>query len=439
MDIDKLMRLLSDYTYADARIEHSSDTITKISDDEVKTQHGSSFGLSVRVLASNSWGFASSNSKSADIHALLKRAYILAKLQKGNIYLPSQKQIKKKISIPFREISQEDQVAGLVDAKKNLNGNKIAGKTASCANRMIKKEFFNSEGSEIAQSINYTYVSFSAIAKDNGIIQRGHETASSIHGFDKIDCYKTAEIAKIQAEKLLTAKLPPKGRLPVILDNEMTGVFSHEAVGHACEADSILDHESILTGRLGKKIGNEFVTIFDDPTADDFGYLAYDDEGVNAKRSDLVAGGILTSYMHSRESAAKLKLPANGHARANGFDSFPIVRMSNTYFKPGASSIEDVFDIKYGIYLKGMKGGSVDIFSGGFMFKAEEAYEIKNGEKARMLRDVTLSGNILETLNHVELVAKDFSTNPGFCGKFGQDIPVSDGGPHVRVSNMMVG
>ena len=67
------------------------------------------------------------------------------------------------------------------------------------------------------------------------------------------------------------------------------------------------------------------------------------------------------------------------------YSSFPIVRMSNTYFQPGSDNIEDIFDVKHAIYVKGMKGGSVDTFSGGFMFKSEEAWEIVNGEKKNSL------------------------------------------------------
>ena len=439
MDADKIQRLLFNYGYADARIENQCETTTKISDEEVKTYSGSSFGISVRVLANNSWGFASSNSATADVSLLLKHAERLAMLQKGNISLNEQKMVKKSVKTNYVETPQELQISQLNDAKKNLDGNNITNKTVSSSDRVLKKEFYNSECSEIIQEINHTYISYAAIAKDGDLIQRGSERASSIHGFDKIDPYKLATIAREKAELLLKAKLPPKGRFTVVLDNEMTGVFSHEAVGHACEADSIIDRESILAGKLEKKIGNELVTITDDPAADDFGHYVYDDEGIAAGKAELVTGGILTSYMHSRESSAKLKLKLNGHARAESFDSFPIVRMSNTYFQPGAASIDDTFDVKYGIYLKGMKGGSVDIFSGGFMFKAEEAYEIKNGEKTQIFRDVTLSGNILETLKNVQLVAKDFSTNPGFCGKFSQSAPVSDGGPHIRVGNMMVG
>ncbi|MDD5337673.1 MAG: metallopeptidase TldD-related protein, partial [Candidatus ainarchaeum sp.] len=154
----------------------------------------------------------------------------------------------------------------------------------------------------------------------------------------------------------------------------------------------------------------------------------------------------LKNYLHSRESAYALgtgsrknETKSNGHARAESHEFTPIVRMSNTLFQKGSSSESEVFDVRQGIYVIGMKGGSVDMFSGNFMFAAKEAYLIRNGSKEKMLRDVTVSGHILETLEKVERVGKDFGTSPGFCGKMAQSVPVSDGGPHVLVSEMKVG
>ena len=73
--------------------------------------------------------------------------------------------------------------------------------------------------------------------------------------------------------------------------------------------------------------------------------------------------------------------------------------MSNTYLAPGDMSFEELLeDIKDGIYLKGSRGGQVDTGKGNFQFNATEAYKIENGELKDHYRDVSLSGNILETL-----------------------------------------
>ncbi|MEW6749194.1 MAG: TldD/PmbA family protein [Candidatus Micrarchaeota archaeon] len=431
-------RLLSGYDYAELRLGRGHESQISIKDGEVKNVSGSAEGVSVRVLINGSWGFASS-SRLAGIPGLIKKAERLAKLESGRIRVGEVREAKKTIREDAVPADPEEQVKTLLEAANAMEHAEVISRMVSCSDGMVEREFFDSHGSHIIQRTASTYLSCSCVARSGDLIQRGSHRGWSKSGFMDMDIMPIAKEARDKALRLLKAGPPPKGRFTVVLDPEMTGVFSHEAVGHACEADAVVDKESILTDRMGKKIGDERVTIIDDPAADDFGRYAFDDEGVEGKPVKLVDKGILSGYLNSRETAAALGMEPNGHARSDGYDSVPVVRMGNTYFQRGSSSVDDVFDVKQGIYLKGMKGGSVDIFSGGFMFKAEEAYEIVKGEKGKIMRDVTITGNILETLLNVESVGNDFGTSPGICGKAGQQVPVSDGGPHIRVKNVAIG
>jgi len=430
--------IFSKYPYADIRIEQGTEDIIKISNKEVKTFSGDFYGISARVLVSGSWGFASSNKK-CDPSELLRKAEKLARLKKGKIKLKRAKPVKKKIKSLGKISSIEHKIVEMKESRDLMKGKNIRSMMVSSVENDSSSEFYSSEGAEIIQDTTSCYFSCSAIAKKGDNMQKSVETAGSLYGFRKINTQKMAETARKKAQRLLIASLPPKGRFTVVLDPEMTGVFTHEVVGHASEGDSIIERESILSHKLGKRIGNPLVNIVDDPTYVDFGHYIYDDEGIKAKKVHLIKKGKLVNYLNSSETAQRLKHELNGHCRAASYDSFPIVRMSNTFFLPGKSSLSDVFDVKDGIYVKGMRGGSVDPFSGNFMFKAGEAFLIKNGEKRKSLRDVSISGNILKILKNIESVGKDFETSPGFCSKMGQDIGVSDGGPHVRIKDVLVG
>ncbi|HSB46673.1 MAG TPA: TldD/PmbA family protein [Candidatus Bilamarchaeum sp.] len=430
-------RVLSKYKYAELRREQRRDSIIQMKDEEVRNSEGSASGMSVRVLEEGSWGFASG--KEGDAEALLERAQRLARLSKGRISPKIPEAASHEVIEKTEPADSADKIRALIEASKEMKAAGISSRSISCTDSVTRKEFYNSLGAVIIQESGYTYLSCSAVARSGDNIQRGAERAWSRSGFGRIDLMKTAQEAREKALRLLTASAPPRGRFTVVLDPEMTGVFSHEAVGHACEADSVVERESVLADKLGKRIGNELVSIADDPAAMDFGHYTYDDEGVEAKRALLVEKGVLRGYMNSMETAGELGAELNGHARAEDYSAVPIVRMSNTYFQKGESAVDEVFAVQSGVYLKGMKGGSVDIFSGGFMFKAEEAYEIVKGEKGRLMRDVTITGNILQTLLEVECVGNDFGTSPGICGKFSQEAPVSDGGPHIRVRNVAIG
>jgi TldD protein len=250
-----------------------------------------------------------------------------------------------------------------------------------------------------------------------------------------------AREAAMSTIRLLGARSAPSGKFTVIADPDLAGVFAHEAVGHATEADLVLSGDSILKGVMGQKIGNELVSIFDDPTIPaGFGSFPYDDEGVKARKKMLIENGVLMEFLNSRETAGKMNTEPNGSARAQSAGSSPLVRMSNTMIGNGDQSFEELIeDIDYGVYLKGTRGGQVDTAKGMFQFNAAEGYLIEKGNLISPLKDVSLSGSTLETLNNIDALANDFRLgSPGFCGK-GQLVSVCDGGPHIRIRNAVVG
>jgi len=432
-------RLLSKYDYADLRIERGTDTGISLKDKEVKVHSGKMFGISVRVLKDGAWGFASSNNANFDMKKLLKNAEKLSSVEKSTSNLSEIKPVKKNVKDKYSVTDAEIQAMELIEAKKLMEGGSIISTNIGCSDSQTITEFYSSEGAEIIQEQSHTYLSCFAVARRNSVIQRAVETSASRTGFRGLEisepCIKSGE----KARKLIKAEPPPRGRFTAVLDPEMTGVLTHEAVGHASEADAVSSKESIFAGKMNGKIGCELVNIVDDPSMNRFGHYEYDDEGVKGKKSEIIKNGVLKDYLNSRESSKETKTAPNGHARAEDFSYVPIVRMSNTFFLPGGHSMEDVFDVREGIYLKGMLGGSVDTFTGGFMFKAEEAYTVRNGEKDKLLRDVTITGNLLEVLMNVVAVGKDTGSSPGICGKLGQGVPVEDGGPHIRVEHTVIG
>ena len=55
-----------------------------------------------------------------------------------------------------------------------------------------------------------------------------------------------------------------------------------------------------------------------------------------------------------------------------------------------------------------------------------------------MVRDVC-SQEILSTLHGIVLCGKERVMHPGYCGKGGQSVPVSDGAPFVLLRDAVVG
>jgi TldD protein len=228
----------------------------------------------------------------------------------------------------------------------------------------------------------------------------------------------------------------------VLLDPVLAGVFTHEAFGHLSEADHVYENPQLRDlMALGRKFGGKHLNIVDGAAVPGLrGSYKYDDEGVPASKTYLIQEGILESRLHSRETAAKMGEKITGNARAINYRYPPIVRMTNTYIEPMSASFEDmVSEIKEGIYVKDWYGGTTSMEM--FTFSAAEAYMIRDGEIAEMLRPVTLSGNVFATLHNIDAIGNDLGMNQGGgCGKGGQSsLPVSNGSPHIRISKCLIG
>ena len=238
-------------------------------------------------------------------------------------------------------------------------------------------------------------------------------------------------------KNLVNAPSPPSGKMNVLMDPSLGGVFIHEAFGHAVEADHILQGASIVAGKLGERVGAEGVNVYDDPTIDEFGFFPFDDEGIKAEKKTIIENGFLKSYLHSRETAAKLN-GEPGNARAQGVD-VPLVRMSNTFIDEGELSMEELLEeMGEGVYLVGSRGGETNPATGYFHFNAQYGFTVEKGEVQKMVRDVSISGNTLKILHSMK-VGKGLEFNPGFCGKAGQLVPVSDGAPPTLVRALVGG
>ncbi len=420
MDIDKVLNIINKYKeYIEVRAEKIDYSLITYENKELKVKTNSIFGYMVRVYK-NGYGYVWGRE---NLEELIKKAIKIAE---------SKKDIKLEHSRNVDFVSNTKKFPDLEEKVSLVKENfytkeKINSLKLTLYDWKKEKWFLNNEGANIYQSSTRVYFSSLAVAKSLDV-QTSYERKSSF-GYD-FDFLPVVEASQKNAIALLSAETIPKGNYRVILDPKMAGLFTHEAVGHATEADSVLEGDSVFAGKIGEKVGNERVNIIDDPTYLGFGNYVYDDEGFKAKKTQLIEKGILKNYLHNSYTSKTMGLPNNGHARAESIKSPPIVRMSNTMFLP---LNEDPFEGD-GVYVVGTKGGSVDTFNGNFMFSAERAYLIKNGEKEKLLKNVSISGNIFEALNRIEAVGENLELDPGFCGKNSQSVPVSDGGPAIRIS-----
>ncbi len=285
-----------------------------------------------------------------------------------------------------------------------------------------------------------------AVAEDGGQMASVHESVGVTGGWQCL--FRTgpemlADRAAKTAVDLLDAKAAPGGRATVLLSPSLVGLLVHEAIGHTVEADFV-QAGSAAAGKLGHRVGSDLVTLCDSGASEFHagagGTISVDDEGVAAGRTVIIDQGILRSYLHNRESAARFGVQPTGNARAWEYADPPLIRMRNTYLEPGESSLEEMIaSTPDGFLLDGARNGQADS-TAEFMFGVTTARRIRGGELGELVRGVSITGNAFEVLQTVDAVSSEFhwDLGSGHCGK-GQPAKVDAGGPWIRCRAILAG
>jgi TldD protein len=314
--------------------------------------------------------------------------------------------------------------------------------TARCRyNEIIEEKIIvTSDGADAALKVALPELTLSAIAEKNGqqiSAQKGAGVAGGWQCLFNHPCLEDHIHATSKlAIDLLDAKYPARGKKTAILDPAVVGLLCHEAIGHTVEADFVKSG-SIAKDKIGATIASPLVTMYDSGSADVCGYATgtfpFDDEGVITKTATIIKEGVLSSYLHNRQSAEEFGVAPTGNARAWSYKDEPLIRMRNTYLAPGSRKLEEMIEeIDDGYLVEGAGSGQADS-NGEFMFGCSHVWHIKKGKKRALLREATLSGIAFDVLKSVDAVSEEFrwDLGTGSCGK-GQPAKVDAGGPFIR-------
>ena len=435
--------------YVEIRLEESKATRIQYRGKALEDiSQSTSFGGNVRALVEGGWGFISFNKLSGlpdKVKLAVKQARLIGKeVTKFAPAAPIMDFVEEAVKKDCFSLSLADRKRLLDEYNEVIwSTPKIGTSIISYRDRFKRVVFANSEGSYIEQQKGDLSLRISAVAREGGDVQQSGLSLGSNGDFGKVERLhpQVTEIAQ-RAVELLSAPQVKAGEYTVVLDPILAGVFAHEAFGHLSEADFIYQNERLQEVMvLGRKFGGEHLDIVDDATTSGLrGSYKYDDEGVPATKTYLIKEGVLVGRLHSRETAAEMKELPTGNARALDYRFPPIVRMSNTFIAPKSVSFEEMIsEIKEGVYVKNWYGGTTSMEM--FTFSAGEAYMIRKGKLAGLLRPVVLTGNIFTTLGNIDAIGNDLEVNEGGgCGKGAQfPLPISNGSPHIRIRRCLIG
>jgi TldD protein len=405
--------------YADARVMHRRLESMSARNGEIEdVDQGEDAGLGVRALVGSGWGFYAVADLS-DAAARMAGAKAAA-IAKASAQVPG----------PEAELLRAEPVVaswasdcvidplsvGLSDKGDllvSVTGDMYkAGGDQSTGLYQIwdtRKWFVSSEGSRIDQHIRECGGGISTTVIGDGETQRrsypsyrGQYGTRGWELMNELDIAAHGARVVDEARALLTAPLCPAGETTLILGGEQMALQIHESVGHAIELDRILGWEAAYAGtswldlaQLGSlRYGSDLMNIVIDPRIPGaLGSFGYDDEGTPAAARDAVRNGTWVGVLSGRDSAAVAGLNYGGSVRSDGWARLPMVRMTNVGLEPGPHTLDEMIAATDdGIMMDFNRSWSIDDKRLNFQFGCEIGWEIKNGERGRMLRNPTYTG-----------------------------------------------
>jgi PmbA protein len=237
------------------------------------------------------------------------------------------------------------------------------------------------------------YVGASVIAGEGLSMQTDHDYSSAVHANDLADPAKIGHSAGERAVKRLNARKVDTGKYPVLFDRRVAGGLLRHLIG-AISGPSVTRGTSFLKEKLGQKIFASGIAIVDDPHVRR-GHRSkpFDGEGVANQRRNIVADGVLQTWLLDLGSARQLGLKTTGHA-SRGMSSPPGPSPTNLWLERGSVTQEEMIcDVKQGLLVTELMGMGVNGVTGDYS-RGASGFWIENGAIAYPVSEITIAGNL---------------------------------------------
>jgi PmbA protein len=389
---------------------------------EVKDQKTDTFkcsapvGVSIRILKGGGMGFSYSTSLAGeDLARMVDAAVIAAENQTPDDCngFPDRQEF------PTIAGMFDAGLAGIPEQDKIQCAMELERLTLAADPRMkrVRKATFaeseyhvylrNSSGVEGSYSGTSVSASVSAVAEEGADSQMGWDFGFGT-GFPDIRVEAIAAAAADRALALLGARKIPTMRCPVVLDNHVASEIL-EVLAPSFLAENVLKGKSMLAERCGELVFSPLLHIRDNGIL--VGGMAsapFDAEGVPQQDTVLVSGGVLTGFLYDTYWARRAGTQSTGNATRGGIKSPCHLSVTNFYLENGVTPAKELLaDIDRGIFITDVMGmHTANPISGDFSVGASGFY-VDNGVIAYPVKEIALSGNILELFAAVELVGDD--------------------------------
>ncbi|MCB8879204.1 TldD/PmbA family protein [Acidisoma cellulosilytica] len=238
-------------------------------------------------------------------------------------------------------------------------------------------------------------VSATALAGSGTDMQRDYDYTSAVHQSDLDDPVRIGLSAAERALARLNPTRPKTGKLTVIYDPRV----SSSLIGHlagAVNGAGIARGTSFLREKMGQQIFARGITIRDDPhRLRGLRSRPFDGEGQPTAPLDLIADGMLMTWVLDGRTAKQLGLKTTGNA-ARGTSGPPSPSTSNLYMAAGTVTPAALMaDIKEGLYVTELIGSGINGITGDYS-RGAAGFMIRDGVLAEPVAEITIADNLIE-------------------------------------------
>lgn len=335
-------------------------------------------------------------------------------------------------------------------------------KGSASLNFNIKRTYYlNSEGTRIVQNNITTSFGIDGIIRSEDGNDTPYYKTFIAQTPDKLptdDVLMTTSVeVKDMLLKLNAAPVADPYAGPVIMAPMAAGVFFHEIFGHRLEGHRLKDENvsNSFKAMVDDEVLPKSLNVYFDPTIQFYsdtylnGYYLYDDEGVKARRVDVVQNGLLKSFLMNRTPAPGFP-NTNGHGRAAPGRS-TVARQSNMFIETSKPLSDDklrsmlIKDCKklkkeYGYYVKSVAGGFTNLSKyspNAFNVTPTEVYRIYvDGRPDELVRGVNFIGTPLAMFSEITAAGNTSDIFNGVCGAESGGVPVATVSPALYIKKV---
>jgi PmbA protein len=253
---------------------------------------------------------------------------------------------------------------------------------------------------EYEASSAYAYLS--ALAEGEGARETGLGFGLA-RGPRSLDPEAIGDEGAQRALAMIGAGKPASRSCPVVLDETVAASFAG-LIGGGLSAKAVQRGRSPFANRLEEEVASEAFALFDDGRDPEGPASApFDAEGMPRRRTALIEGGKLRSYLFDTYTANREGTSSTGSASRQGYRSLPSVATSNLVVGPGSLSLEQLLtEAGEGVYVTDVAGlhSGVNPVTGVFSVGASGRI-IRDGALAEPVREFTIAGELVAMLSAV--------------------------------------